>query len=222
MDSSGLKSGWITTLSFLFNPASYFTFFSFQVILWHSWNIWVSHKLWITSDSDSLNGVSHPFLSHAQPKPWTCKSQLVPKLWVGDKEKISACAICSCTTTLPLCLQTSAANSVFSLPRRHCKTNWTTCLSMFFNRAVSLPASLYNLFAWSETAQMPIYLSQESERKGSSALSLLISFLDMNKGLKEEEGQTRGVAWNTWFLLPAQKKLLQSKQRYQLYGAIFQ
>lgn len=40
---------------------------------------------------------------------------------------------------------------------------------------------------------MPIYLRQESEREGSSALSLFISFLDLNKGLEEEESEPRGV-----------------------------
>jgi len=34
---------------------------------------------------------------------------------------------------------------------------------------------------------------QESEREGNSALALLISFLDLNKSLKEEEGEPRGV-----------------------------
>lgn len=62
------------------------------------------------------------------------------------------------------------------------------CLPMFFNWAVSLPASLYNLFAQSETARMPIYLRQESEREGSFALYLLISFLDLDKGINEEGG----------------------------------
>lgn len=39
MVSSGLKSGWITTLSFPFHPASYFIFVSFQVFLWYSYEI---------------------------------------------------------------------------------------------------------------------------------------------------------------------------------------
>lgn len=50
---------------------------------------------------------------------------------------------------------------------------------------MSLPASFHNLLASSETAQMPIYLRQESEREDSSAVSLLILFLDLDKGLKE-------------------------------------
>ena len=158
MVGSSLKSGWITKLSFPFYPASYFIFVSFQVIFWHSSNIWVPHQLWITSDSDSLNGICHPFLSHVPPKPWTHKSQLAPKLQAGAKEKTSACAIRSCTTTLPLCFQTSTPNSVLSLLWRNCMTNQTTCWSVFFNGAVSLPASLHNLFAWSETVQMPIYV----------------------------------------------------------------
>lgn len=45
-----------------------------------TWSIWVLHKLWITSDSDSLDEVCHPFLSHAEPKLWTQKSQLVPTM----------------------------------------------------------------------------------------------------------------------------------------------
>lgn len=61
---------------------------------------------------------------------------------------------------------------------------------------MSLPTSAYHLFAWPETAHVSVYLRQESEREGSSGISLLISFLDLDKGLKEEEGKPRRVVWN--------------------------
>lgn len=57
-------------------------------------------------------------------------------------------------------------------------------LTTVFNWAVSPTASFHNLVAW-EAAQMLIYLRQESEGEGRSALSLLILFLDPDKGLEE-------------------------------------
>lgn len=123
------------------------------------------------------------FLSHAEPKPWTCKSQLAQSLWIGAKEKTLACTICSCTTTPLVYLHISTSNCMLSLLRRNFITNWTTYLPMFFNLAMSLLSSFHNLLAWSEAAQMLVCLRQDSVREVSPVLSLLILFLEF-KGIR--------------------------------------
>lgn len=81
-----------------------------------------------------------------------------------------------------------------SLLKRSCKANWTMTSTIVFNFN-SPTASFHNLLAW-EAAQVPICLRQEFEGEGRSALSLLILFLDPDKGLKDWEGEPAGVVWN--------------------------
>lgn len=80
--------------------------------------------------------------------------------------------------------QYQISTSVFSLLKRSCKANCTMALTIVFYWAVSPTASFHNLLSW-EAAQMPIYLRQESEGEGRSALSLLTLSLDPDKSLKE-------------------------------------
>lgn len=81
-----------------------------------------------------------------------------------------------------------------SLLKRSCKANWTMTSTIVFNFN-SPTASFHNLLAW-EAAQVPICLRQEFEGEGRSALSLLILFLDPDKGLKDWEGEPAGAVWN--------------------------
>lgn len=182
------------------------------------WNIWVPHKLWITSDSDSLNRVCHTFLSHAEPKAWTCKSHLAPKLWVRAKEKTSACAICSCATTPPVCLQISTSNSVFPLRRRNCITNWTMCLSTFFQLS-SVSSCLFSQPVGLIRDCSDAHLSQTGIREGRQFCSF---FAYLIPGPGQRFKGIRGWAQNSCVKHAAQGKLLQSRQRCRLCGLIFQ
>lgn len=88
------------------------------------------------------------------------------------------------STPAPPPHQYQISTSVFSLLKRSCKANWAMSLTTVFNWTMCPTASFHNLVAW-EAAQMLIYLRQESEGEGRSALPLLILFLDPDKGLEE-------------------------------------
>lgn len=126
-------------------------------------SIWVLHKLWIISDSDSLDEVCHPFLSHAEAKLWTQKSQHVPTM-NQSQENLILWDLHHHLTSI------KSAHLSLCFPFWNCTMSFTTV----FNWAVS-PTPLFTTY-WPERLPRFPFTSDRNQRGKADLHFLCLSY----------------------------------------------